>query len=342
MKPELINFMLGQLEKLLSIPSPTGYTKEVCTYLTEELEKMGFKPYSLHKGGVICPLNEGDNALMLAAHVDTLGAMVKTIKGNGALTVTALGGLTPANVETETAWVITRDGQKYDATFQLENASTHVNREFNNITRNFDSTLELLIDEKVYSREDTKKLGIETGDFVAVNPRFTITDRGFIKSRFLDDKASAAILLTLAKAVSEGLKLNRKVYIMFTVYEEVGHGASAGIPADVKDMISVDMGCVGTGLNCRETQVSICSKDSSGPYNYDIVNELVSAAKKAGADYAIDIYPFYGSDVDVSLKAGFDIRHGLIGPGVYASHGYERSHIDGLTNTYRLLEEYLR
>ena len=129
---------------------------------------------------------------------------------------------------------------------------------------------------------------------------------------------------------------------MFTVYEEVGHGAAAGIPADVKDMISVDMGCVGAGLNCRETQVSICSKDSSGPYNYDVVNELVSAAKAAGADYAIDIYPFYGSDVDVTLKAGFDIRHGLIGPGVYASHGYERSHIDGLVNTYRLLAEYLK
>ncbi len=342
MKQELKEYMLNQLEKLLSIPSPTGYTKEVCAYLTEELEKLGFKPYSLHKGGVICALNEGDNALMLAAHVDTLGAMVKTIKGNGALTVTPLGGLTPSNVETETAWVITRDGRKYEGTFQLENASTHVNRDFNSITRSFESTLELLIDEKVHSKDDTKKLGIETGDFVAVNPRFTITDSGFIKSRFLDDKASAAILLTLAKAVSEGLALNRKVYVMFTVYEEVGHGAAAGIPADVKDMISVDMGCVGAGLNCTETQVSICSKDSAGPYNYDVVNELVAAAKRARADYAIDIYPFYGSDVDVTLKAGFDIRHGLIGPGVYASHGYERSHIDGLTNTYKLLAEYLR
>ena len=342
MKQEFKEYMLTQLEKLLSVPSPTGYTKEVCAYLTDELKKMGFAPYSLHKGGVICRLNEGENALMLAAHVDTLGAMVKTIKGNGALVVTPLGGLTAANVETETAWVITREGKKYDATFQLENASTHVNREFNTTARNFESTLELLIDEKVYSKADTKKLGIETGDFVAVNPRFTITDSGFIKSRFLDDKASAAVLLTLAKAVSEGLSLNRKVYIMFTVYEEVGHGAAAGIPCDVKDMISVDMGCVGAGLNCAETQVSICSKDSSGPYNYDIVNELVSAARRAEADYAIDIYPFYGSDVDVSLKAGFDIRHGLIGPGVYASHGYERNHVDGLVNTYRLLAEYLK
>ncbi len=342
MQETLKSYMLQQAEKLLSIPSPTGYTKEVCEYLTTELENMGYKPYSLHKGGVICRLNEGENALMLAAHVDTLGAMVKNIKGNGALNVVPLGGLNASNVETETAWVITRDGKKYEGTFQVENASSHVNRELNNIVRSFDGTLELLLDEKVYSSADTKTLGIETGDFIAVNPRFTITESGFIKSRFLDDKASAAVLLTLAKAVKEGFAPNRKVYIMFTVYEEVGHGAAAGIPSDVKDMISVDMGCVGSGLNCKETQVSICSKDSSGPYNYDIVNDLVNAAKAAGADYAIDIYPFYGSDVDVSLKAGYDIRHGLIGPGVYASHGYERSHIDGLANTYKLLAQYLK
>ena len=343
MKQYLKEYMLGQLEKLLAIPSPTGYTKEVSAYLIAELENMGYAPYSLNKGGVICALNDGDNALMLAAHVDTLGAMVKTIKGNGALTVTPLGGLQAPNVETETVTVITREGKKYEGTFQVENASSHVNREVATAVRAFDSTLELLLDEKVYSKEDTKRLGIETGDFVAVNPRFTITESGFIKSRFLDDKASAAVLLTLAKALKDGdATFNRKVYINFTVYEEVGHGAAAGIPADVVDMISVDMGCVGAGLNCKETQVSICAKDSSGPYNYDVVNDLVNAAKKAGADYAIDIYPFYGSDVDVSLKAGYDIRHGLIGPGVYASHGYERSHIDGLVNTYKLLEEYLK
>ncbi len=343
MKKHLKEYMLTQLEKLLAIPSPTGYTKEVSNYLMAELQSMGYAPYTLHKGGVVCQLNEGENALMLAAHVDTLGAMVKSIKSNGALIVTPLGGLQAANVETETAVIITRAGKKYDATFQLENASSHVNREVATAVRSFDSTLELLLDEKVYSKDDTKKLGIETGDIVAVNPRFTITSNGFIKSRFLDDKASAAVLLTLAKALKNGdAAFNRKVYIDFTVYEEVGHGAATGIPDDVKDMISVDMGCVGNGLNCTETQVSICAKDSSGPYNYDVVSDLISAAKRAGADYAVDVYPFYGSDVDVSLKAGYDVRHGLIGPGVYASHGYERSHVEGLINTYKLIEEYLR
>ncbi len=343
MKKEFEKYMLNQLETLINIPSPTGYTKEVSDYLVKELESMGYEPYTLNKGGVICQLTEGDNALMLAAHVDTLGAMVKTIKSNGAIIVTPLGGLNACNVETETVSVITRNGKKYEGTFQLENASSHVNKGLGDIVRTFDSTLELLLDERVYSKEDTKKLGIETGDVVAVNPRFTITESGFIKSRFLDDKASASILLTIAKAIKAGeLKTSRKVYINFTVYEEVGHGAAAGIPNDVRDMISVDMGCVGNGLNCTETQVSICAKDSSGPYNYDIVSDLVSTAKEAGLNYAVDIYPFYGSDVDVSLKAGYDIRHGLIGPGVYASHGYERSHIDGLINTYELLYFYLK
>ena len=220
MKQNLKDYMLSQLEKLLAIPSPTGYTKEVSEYLMAELTSMGYAPYSLNKGGVICALNEGENALMLAAHVDTLGAMVKTIKGNGALIVTPLGGLQAPNVETETVTVITREGKKYDGTFQLENASSHVNREVATAVRAFDSTLEVLIDEKVYSKDDTKKLGIETGDFVAVNPRFTITESGFIKSRFLDDKASAAVLLTLAKALKDGdITFNRKVYINFTVFE---------------------------------------------------------------------------------------------------------------------------
>ena len=335
-------YMLTQLEQLMAIPSPTGYTIRVQEYLLKELSALGFEPYTLHKGGVICCLGGEGEPLMLAAHVDTLGAVVHTIKGNGALNVTTLGGLNPNNVETETVTVITRFNGEYEGTFQIENASSHVNNKVND-PRTFDGNIEVLLDERVKSAADTKALGIANGDFIALNPRYTVTSKGYIKSRFLDDKASAAILLTLAKALKDGyVTFNRKVYINFTVYEEVGHGAAAGIPSDVVDMISVDMGCVGNGLNCKETQVSICAKDSSGPYNYDVVNDLVNAAKKAGADYAIDIYPFYGSDVDVSLKAGYDIRHGLIGPGVYASHGYERSHVEGLVNTYKLLEEYLK
>lgn len=169
-----------------------------------------------------------------------------------------------------------------------------------------------------------------------------ITESGYIKSRFLDDKLSVGILLGFAKYLKDhGITPARRVYAHITVYEEVGHGGSASLPDGVTEAISVDMGCVGKGLRCTERQVSICAKDSGGPYSYEVTGGLIAAAKAEGADYAVDIYPHYGSDVEATLRAGYDIRHGLIGSGVYASHGYERSHLDGVYNTLLVLKGYL-
>ena len=201
--------------------------------------------------------------------------------------------------------------------------------------------MEILLDENTDSRESTLALGIQTGDIIAMDPRTVITESGYIKSRFLDDKLSAAILLGLAHAVKEDeLNLNRKVSLLFTVYEEVGHGGSF-VSEDTEEMISVDMGCVGADLVCTERMVSICAKDSGGPYNYDLVTALSAVAKEQHLGYAIEVYPHYGSDVEATLRAGYDIRHGLIGPGVYASHNYERSHMDGVRNTFELLKTYV-
>ena len=203
--------------------------------------------------------------------------------------------------------------------------------------------MEVVIDEEVHSAEDVAALGIEAGDIVCFDPRTTVTPSGYIKSRFLDDKLSVGVLLALAKQVRDGaLALSRRVWLHVTVFEEVGHGGAASVPAGVTEAISVDMGCVGDGLGCDETKVSICAKDSGGPYHYEIVSALVAAAKAAGADYAVDVYPHYGSDVEATLSAGHDLRHGLIGPGVYASHGYERSHKKGVENTLKLLNSYLK
>ena len=201
--------------------------------------------------------------------------------------------------------------------------------------------IKILLDENVASDQDTLALGIQTGDIIAMDPRTVVTESGYIKSRFLDDKLSAAILLGLARAVREDAwKLNRKVSLLFTVYEEVGHGGSV-VPDDTEEMISVDMGCVGSDLGCTERMVSICAKDSGGPYNYDLITALSNLAKEKKLDYAIDVYPHYSSDVETTLRAGYDIRHGLIGPGVYASHNYERSHMDGVHNTFELLKAYI-
>ena len=245
------------------------------------------------------------------------------------------------NAETENVRVHTRTGRIIEGTVQLCNASVHVNGEYGEAKRTFD-TVEVVLDEDVKTAEATRALGIEVGDIVCLEPRTRITSSGYIKSRFLDDKLSVGVLLGLAKYLHDtGKTPARRVYAHVTVYEEVGHGGSGSVPSGVTESISVDMGCVGDGLTCTEKQVSICVKDSGGPYSYEVVGKLIDAAKKEGASYALDVYPHYGSDVEATLRAGFDIRHGLIGPGVYASHGYERSHLDGVEHTLRVLKGYL-
>jgi len=199
-----------------------------------------------------------------------------------------------------------------------------------------------VLDEDVKSADDSRKLGIEVGDIVCFEPRTRRTSSGYLKSRFLDDKLSVGILLGFAKYLSDNaITPKRRTWVHVTVYEEVGHGGSASVPAGITEAISVDMGCVGDGLQCTEKQVSICAKDSGGPYSYEVVGKLIEAAKKTDADYAVDVYPYYGSDVEATLRSGVDIRHGLIGAGVYASHGYERSHMDGIYNTLKVLAGYL-
>lgn len=341
MKQKYTDYMLDVLERLLAVKSPSGYSKEISEFLNNELLSMGYTPNHLRKGGVTVEIGGSGAPVMLFGHVDTLGGVVASIKSNGALMLNNVGGLNPNNTETETVTVITRDGREYEGTLQVANASVHVNPNVNN-PRNFKENIEVLLDEFVTSAKETEALGIQNGDFIAVHPRFKVTSKGYIKSRFLDDKASSAVLLTLAKVVSEEkLTLRRNVWLSFTMFEEIGHGGAAGIPDFIEDIIAVDMGCVGQGLKCTERMVSICPKDSGGVYHYELTNELIEAAKRAGAEYALDVYPQYGSDVEVSLRAGYDVRHGLIGPGVYASHGYERTHIEGLVNTFKLLQAYL-
>ena len=329
---------------LLAIDSPTGYTKAAAEWVKAEFSALGYSAELTVKGGVLIDLGGTDSpegGLLLAAHADTLGGMVAEIKGNGRLRLTNLGGMKADNGECENVRVHTRGGRVIEGTLQLCNASVHVNGSYSATNRNFDTT-EVVLDEDVNSAADTRALGIEVGDIVAFEPRTRVTESGYIKSRFLDDKLSVAILLGLSKYIkAENITLPRHTYIHITVYEEVGHGCAASCPAGVTEGISVDMGCVGSGLSCTERKVSICAKDSHGPYSYEVVGKLIDAAKAEGADYAVDIYPFYGSDVEATLSAGADIRHGLIGPGVYASHGYERSHIDGVWNTLKVLKGYL-
>ena len=333
-----IDFIAEQLKTLTAIPSPSGYTKNATDYLMKLLQDMGYEPKLSRKGNVFVTIGGEGEPLVLAAHVDTLGAMVRSIKDNGRLRPTTLGGHVWSTADGENCTIHTRDGKVYTGVVLNTEPSAHV---ADKKVETLEENMEILLDEPVSTKAETLALGIQTGDIIAMDPRTVITESGYIKSRFLDDKLSASILLGIAKIVKdESLSFHRKVSLLFTVYEEVGHGGSF-VPEDTTEMISVDMGCVGADLGCTERMVSICAKDSGGPYNYDLVTELSNIAKEEQLNYAIDVYPHYCSDVEATLHAGYDIRHGLIGPGVYASHNYERSHLDGVKNTFLLLTTYI-
>jgi len=323
-----ITYCIERLVELCNIPSPSGFTAEVEKYLIDTLDAFSLPVRQTRKRSVLCDLGGDGNPLLLAAHIDTLGAMVRSLKAGGRVRYTQIGGYPEFYVATETCVLHTREGKRFTGTFQPVNPAHHVNRKLRDMKFD-DETMEVVLDLTAEKKEELEELGISAG--------------GFIKSRHLDDKASAAVLVTLASLVSSGrLKPRRKVYLLFTTYEEVGHGGSSGIPDEVEEIISVDMGAVGDDLGTNEHKVSICAKDSGGPYDYTVTNGLIAAAKESGASYAVDIYPYYGSDVEASLRAGYDVAHGLIGPGVSASHGYERTHSEGLENTLKLLAQYIR
>ncbi len=332
--------------ELCEMGSPTGFTHEIEGLVMQELRELGFQPWQSVKRGVWCCLDRNssqadakadDEALLLAAHVDTLGLMVRYIKGDGRIRLTLLGGYPYNYVEQENVTVVTREGKRYEGTIHLVNPSVHASREVNDLKRD-DSNVELVLDEQVESAEDVRALGIEHGDYVILESRARLAGDGFLKSRHLDDKASAAMLLVLAREVAEGrLQPQRKVYIYFSNYEEVGNGAAAGHPIGIRDMIAVDMGVVGHDLSTNEYKLSICPKDSSGPYDYHFTDELVKLAQSLELEYCLDIYPFYGSDASCARSAGYDYRFALLGTGVANSHGYERIHKRGVSSTIALL-----
>ncbi|WP_040398638.1 M42 family metallopeptidase [Anaerococcus senegalensis] len=337
--------IISYIENLCTKPSPTGFTKKCEKYLMDEFKKMGYEPYQNNKGNVIVPIYENKNnkndGLLLSAHIDTLGLMIRSIKEEGGLQVTTLGGFPLNYGEFENVKIFTRDGKEFEGVFRLNEPSVHGSDTPKLSKRSFDE-MEVVLDEIIESDEDVENLGIGAGDFVAFDPRFRYSN-GFIKSRHLDDKASSGVLLALAKEIKEeNLKFDRNIYMMFTTYEEVGHGASSGHPEGIKDMIAVDMGVVYDDLKTNDRMVSICAKDSSGPYNFDLTNNLINTAKEIGIDFAVDIYPFYGSDASAAMSSFYDYRHALVGCGISASHGYERCHEKALMGLFSLLKTYIK
>lgn len=338
---QTLNFILEQAKKILDIDSPSGYTDKAIEYLENFCKDNNLSYEKNKKGNLIVTIPGKTNYVIgLSAHVDTLGAIVRSINGDGTLRFSVIGGPLLPTLDAEYCKIYTRDNKVYTGTFLSNAPSAHVHESARSLTRD-EKNMHIRIDAITKSKQDTLALGIETGNFIAIDPKTTITQEGFIKSRFLDDKISVAILLGLINYIKQhNLEIIPTLKIIFSTYEEVGHGASH-IP-EVDELIAVDMGCIGEDLNCTEQDVSICVKDSSGPYDYKMVNKLIQLAKENNLNYAVDVYPFYGSDVSAALRGGNNIKGALIGPGVHASHGMERTHIKAVENTLKLLIAYIK
>ncbi|EER68017.1 M42 family metallopeptidase [Gemella haemolysans] len=336
---------IDYLKKLTSIPSPTGFTREVADYLVEELERLGYKPIRTNKGGVNVIVKGKDDTKhrVVTAHVDTLGAMVRGVKADGRLKMAKIGGYPWNMIEGENCLVhVASTGKTVSGTILIHQTSTHVYKDAGTAERTEDN-MEVRLDAKVRNEKETRNLGIDVGDFISFDPRTTITDTGFIKSRFLDDKVSAAILLDLLRIYKEeNLELPNTTHFMFSVFEEVGHGANSNLPKEAVEYLAVDMGAMGDDQQTDEYTVSICVKDASGPYNYEFRNHLVQLAKDNDIQYKLDIYPYYGSDASAAMRAGAEVKHALLGAGIESSHSYERTHIDSVEQTQKLVNAYLR
>ena len=338
----MMNFIKEIAYKIFGCDSPTGYSMNVNKLIIDILADMGYQANITNKGNVRLFI-EGNNhskKVATSAHTDTLGLMVRSINGNGTLSVTNIGGPILPTLDGEYCKVVTRDGKRYSGTILCNSASVHVFEDAKTKPRNLD-TLTVRIDEIVNSKQDVINLGINNGDYVLIDPKTVITESGFLKSRFIDDKGSVCVILSVLKELkNKGLKPTYDTYVYFVNQEEVGHGA-ATVDSDIDEFVTVDMGCIGKDLAGNEFEVSICAKDSGGPYSYELTNKLVKLAKDNNVKYVIDIFPYYGSDIGAAWHSGVDCAGALIGPGVHASHGMERTHMDALKNTKELLYLYL-
>ncbi len=337
-------FLQNTLVHLLNTPSPTGYTHRCLNEIEEILKTFqGMQWTYTHKGALVATWHSAQNLppYALTAHVDTLGALVKEIKPNGRLRLSKIGGYSWNTVEGEGCTVFTNSGDAIRGTVLLNKASYHIFSTQVNETKRDDETMEVRLDARTTCAEETRALGIEVGDFIAYDPRVEVVN-GFVRSRHLDDKAGVACILAAMKALQDAsLHPSRTTYFHFSNYEEVGHGASSGIPNEVAELLVVDMAAVGEGQNSDEFHASLCIKDSGGPYHYEMSQRMRELAEANGIPYKVDIYPHYGSDGEAYWRAGGDVAVALIGPGVDASHSYERTHLEALEATTRWILAFM-
>ena len=337
-----LDFFKSCFERIINVPSPVGYYVKLNLVLEVLAKEFGESVTYDNKSTAYITLDGEDNSktVLIGAHADTLGLMVRTIDNNGMIRVRQLGGVNYANLEGETVTVHTRDGREYTGLLACQSHSVHVFDDARTLERN-ENTMILILDEKVKSKNDVRALGIRNGDFISIDPRLQFTENGFIKSRFIDDKAAIACCFTMLKFLKENnLKPKYKTILAFPYSEEIGLGGTY-VPSGVSEYVALDIGLIGPGYDGNEFSVSICAKDATAPYDFELTTRLINYAENAGCDYNVDIFYRYGTDGNAAMRAGNNLRAAAFGMAVYCSHGMERTHIDGINNTLNLLTSYV-
>lgn len=335
-------FFLECFREIVETPSPSGYYTKLNPVLEEYAALFGEKVTFDNKSTAYITLQGEDESktVLIGAHADTIGMVVRTVESGGTLRVRQLGGVNFASLEGETVTVHTRDGREYTGLFACQSHSVHVFDDAKTLERN-ENTMVIYLDEQVSSAADVRELGIRNGDFVSVDPRFRYTENGFLKSRFIDDKAAVACAFTMLKYLKDyGLRPKYNTILAFPYGEELGLGGTY-VPAEVSEYVALDIGLIGPGYEGNEYAVSICAKDATAPYDYDLTNRLIALAEDADCDYAVDIFYRYGTDANAAMRAGNNLRAATFGMAVICSHGMERTHIQGIENTVGLLLAYV-
>lgn len=336
------NFLMDCFKEIVETPSPTGYYVKLNPVLERYASMFGKTVTYDNKSTAYITLEGEDNSktVLIGAHADTIGMVVRSIDKDGMIRVRRLGGVNFAGLEGETVTIHTRSGRDYTGLMVCQSHSVHVFDDARTLERN-ESTMMIILDQKIKSDKDVRELGIRHGDFISVEPRFQYTENGYIKSRFIDDKAAVACCFTMLKYLQENnLKPKYRTILAFPYGEEIGFGGTY-IPENVSEYIAVDIGLIGPDYDADEYGVSICAKDAAAPYDYELTNRLIDYAEKAGCDYHVEVFYNYGTDANAAVRAGNNIRAAAFGMAVYGSHNMERTHIEGLNNTMNLLLAYV-
>lgn len=334
--------LIDSFERIINVPSPVGYYVELNPVLEEMVQELGLSVTRDNRSTtyIHIPGKNPQKTIMVGAHADTLGMMVYKIEKDGKLRVRQLGGCNFNNLEGETVYVHTRDGRKYSGLFACQSHSVHTFEDARSLERN-ESTMMILLDENISTKEEVQALGISNGDFVSIDPRMQLTSNGYLKSRFIDDKGAIACVFSTLKYLKENnLQPIHNVIFAIPYNEEIGFGGTY-IPEKVSEYLAIDIGLIGPDLEGNEHSVSICAKDNAAPYDYELTNRLVACAKNTGTPYVLDIFYRYGTDANAAMRAGNNLRAAAFGMAVYCSHGMERTHLDGLAGTVNILLEYL-